>query len=71
MVVQNVVNMEFKIEEVKAIMMGVQRKYYKFEAADEEKAMEMVDSGDAEDFCYDIDYDIEQTEQIDFKIEEV
>ena len=63
-------NMEFKVEKRDMIMMGIRSTYYKVEADSAEEAeQKVIDNCDDCD-AYDADYDIEQTELLEFIIEE-
>lgn len=62
---------KFKVVEKKAIIMGVMEKTYHIEAESKEDAMQLVENNDADEFCIDIDYDIEQTEFLEIKAEQL
>lgn len=62
--------MKYKIVQRKMIMMGMMEKTYHIEANSDVEAETLVSDGDAEDFCIDIDYDIEQSEEIEIESEE-
>ena len=62
---------KFKIVERKIIQMGMQEISYEIEADTAEQAEALVEQNDADDFCTDIDYSIEQSELLETLTEEM
>lgn len=63
--------MKYNVVQRKIISMGLMEKTFEIEANSAEEAEALVEQGDAEDFCMNIDYDIEQSEHLDITSEEI
>jgi len=60
----------FKIEQKVKIIKGYMWKKFSINADTEEEAKALIENNDAEEFCFDIDYDIELYENIGMTTEE-